>query len=184
MYFPETEMIDTERLHLRCVTPDVMEDLFRNFNDAEIMQFLGIKDPVELASEKEKSRRGFTTFNKSFTLFYLVRKESTEVIGMCGYHTWYTDHDRAEIGYKLFDDVHKRKGYMKEAMTRIIDYGFGPMKLLRVEAFVGRTNEPSLKLMKHFGFVEEGVLRKHYKVNGVPDDSVVFGLLKNEYKRN
>ena len=73
------------------------------------------------------------------------------------------------------------KGYMKEAMAEVLRYGFDEMKLQRVEAFIEPFNEPSLKLAKHFGFKQEGHLRKHYMKNNVLEDSLVFALLKDEY---
>ena len=69
---------------------------------------------------------------------------------------------------------------MKEALQWAVHYGFNTMNLHRIEAFVGRNNTPSLKLLNGLGFQYEGTLREHYMVNGVPDDSLVYGLLKQE----
>jgi ribosomal-protein-alanine N-acetyltransferase len=55
------------------------------------------------------------------------------------------------------------------------------MYLHRIEALVGPHNIPSLKLVKSFGFREEGRLREHYFINNQLEDSIVFSLLKREY---
>ncbi len=73
---------------------------------------------------------------------------------------------------------------MKEAFHKIVDYGFNEMGLERIEAFIAKDNEASLRLLKGLGFEYEGNLRKHYMVKGVLDDSQVFGLLKTEYAGN
>ncbi len=44
------------------------------------------------------------------TYHQLIDKKTNKVIGWCGFHTWYTDHNRAEIGYGLFDDNYIIKG--------------------------------------------------------------------------
>ncbi len=143
--------------------------------------FLALNSEEDTQLEKEKYKAGFSTFNKTFLYFQIIDKKSDEIIGWCGYHTWYTSHDRAEIGYILFDEEAKGKGYMTEVMTPILAYGFGKMNLHRVEAFVGKENVPSLKLMSNFGFTQEGHLKEHYLKNGVYEDSLVFSLLKSEF---
>jgi ribosomal-protein-alanine N-acetyltransferase len=71
---------------------------------------------------------------------------------------------------------------MKEALKPIIDYGFNQMKLNRIEALIAPNNIPSLKLIKHFNFKEEGLLKNHYLKDGVYEDSLFFGLLAHEYQ--
>jgi len=46
------------------------------------------------------------------------------VIGWCGFHTWYTDHHRAEIGYGIYKDEFKKQGFMTEALEAVLEYGF------------------------------------------------------------
>ena len=98
-------------------------------------------------------------------------------IGWCGYHTWYTPHRRAEIGYQIAEEYQNR-GLMKEALVPIIDYGLNKMNLQRIEAYVGEENTASLRLMEIFEFKKEGLLKKHYNIDGINVDSLVFGLLK------
>jgi [ribosomal protein S5]-alanine N-acetyltransferase len=73
---------------------------------------------------------------------------------------------------------------MLEAITSIVDYGFHKMELNRIEAFISPDNLPSKKLIAKAGFTQEGVLREHYKWENKIYDSVVFSLLKSEYKSN
>ena len=102
-------------------------------------------------------------------------------MGWCGYHTWYIQHDRAELGYELYHESDRGKGYMSELMPYVIEYGFKDMNLNRIEAMVGPTNIPSLKLLEASGFVKEGQMRSHYLRDGEYQDSLVFSLLRNEY---
>lgn len=175
------EIIETPRLKLRKLNQEVFDFVFNNYTTEELRRFLALKLSEECELEKEKYRQGFSTFNKTFLYFQLIEKQSDKIIGWCGYHTWYTSHDRAEIGYILFEDKVKGKGYMTEVMTPILAYGFGEMNLHRVEAFVGKENLPSLKLMSNFGFKQEGHLKEHYLKNGVYEDSLLFALLRSEY---
>lgn len=179
----EFETIQTERLILRKITPEVHRYVHRTFTEEALREFFAITSEEGFIREKKMYTDGLTTFNKSFLWFHLLDKTSNAHIGWCGYHTWYVDHARAEIGYGLYDDVYKEKGLMTEAMRVVLDFGFNDMKLNRVEALLADYNIPSLKLVERFGFRKEGVLRGHYFVDGVAEDSVVYGLLASEYKR-
>lgn len=181
IYLMEFEIIETPRLKLRKLNQEVFDFVFNKYTNQELQRFLALNSEEDIQLEKEKYKTGFSTFNKTFLYFQIIDKKSDKIIGWCGYHTWYTSHDRAEIGYILFDEEAKGKGYMTEVMTPILAYGFGEMNLHRVEAFVGKENVPSLKLMSNFGFTQEGHLKEHYLKNGVYEDSLVFALLRSEF---
>ncbi len=173
------EFLETDRLRLRLLTDAQYEAILRDGSDAEIMTLLNVPED-RLEDERRKAERGFATFNKSLLIFQLLRKDTEELVGWCGYHTWYRDHARAEIGYGLYTEDAKRQGLMTEALGRVLEYGFDPMGLHRVEALIGPDNEPSLRLVRKFGFLQEGVLRGHYFTNNQFEDSVLFALLAGE----
>lgn len=173
--------IETERLLLRKLTPETYQYIFEQYSDLEQLEFLGIGTFEKLKEEKEKFTKGITTYNKSTLVFQLLDKKSKKVIGGCGFHTWYLDHARAEIGYALTDDTIKRSGLMSEALKPIIAYGFEEMKLNRIEAFIGPNNSASIRLVEKFGFTREGLLRQHYYKDGQFEDSVAYSLLQEEY---
>lgn len=173
--------METDRLILRALTPEVYQQVFTSYNDGELRQFFGCSTDEDLAEERRKYEDGLRMYKKSFLVFQLMEKASGKVIGWCGYHTWYLPHYRAEIGYMLTDEAAKGRGYMKEALRAVLAYGFTDMGLKRVEAFIGPGNVPSLKLVKALGFTEEGTLREHYFKNGALEDSVVFSLLAREF---
>ncbi len=176
-------ILETDRLILKEVNPEIIEHIYTQWSDEDIMSYKGFPTGEFLAAEKEKyNGGGFTTYRIKLKGFLFVLKDINEAIGACHYHTWQPMHARAEIGYAIYKEEHKNKGYMKEGIKAILDYGFNEMGLNRVEALIGHFNEPSLKLVKHFGFVKEGVMREHYCKNGELQDSICFSLLKREYK--
>ncbi len=141
------------------------------------MKFLGCDTPEQLVEKQRQYDEGFSTYNKKFLYFFLIDKITEMNIGWCGYHTWYTPHRRAEIGYQIAEEYQNR-GLMKEALIPIIDHGLNKMNLQRIEAYVGEENAASLRLMEIFEFKKEGLMKKHYNIDGVNGDSLVFGLLK------
>ena len=179
----QTNLIETERLLLKELNPDVLKELYTSFPDDYIMKFLGLTSEEELEKEKNKWRGGLGTYRSTYKRFLLVEKTTGKVIGSGGFHNWYPDHMRAELGYAMTDETAKQKGYMKEAMAEAVKFGFEQMGLNRIEAFVGPGNEASQRIVGGLGFTKEGTLREHFYHNGTMDDSICFALLKSEYQK-
>lgn len=173
----ELELFETSRLVLRKITPQDLIFIFENLETDEIMELLGHDSDEAYLKEKRKYEKGYTSYNRTQVSFQLIDRESNEIIGMCGYHNWYMDHKRAELGYAITNEAFKGKGIMSEACEFIIGYGFQVMNLHRIEALVGTENIPSLKLMEKFDFMREGLLREHYFVNDKFEDSIIFSRI-------
>src|SRR6218665_2987338 len=139
----EFETLETERLLLIKLTPELFKALFESCSEEEISRLLGLASREEFLKEKEKSDGGYKTYDRTIAAFVLVLKETGETVGRGGFHNWYQAHRRAEIGYVLNKDEHKRKGYMSEAVGAMLYYGFNSMGLNRVEAFIGPGNAAS-----------------------------------------
>ena len=176
------EEINTGRLILRKLTQECFDYIHSEMTQAEQLEILGLQSNEELLKEIEKYKKGLSTHNKKFLYHQLIDKKTNAIIGWCGFHTWYTDHNRAEIGYGLFDDNYKGQGIMSEVIALIVNYGFRNMGLERIEAFVDPKNTPSIKLLRRMNFKKEGILKHHYFHNSKMEDSIVFGLLKSECK--
>ncbi|KMK74495.1 GNAT family N-acetyltransferase [Alkalihalobacillus pseudalcaliphilus] len=82
----------------------------------------------------------------------MVDKQTSYVIGVCGYVDWDRDLARAEIGFEL-DPSFWRKGWMTEALQAIIPYGFQHCQLQELYAKCLEVNIPSKKLLKKVGMV-------------------------------
>lgn len=147
------------------------------------MRLLELNSGDQLWFDMNQYLRRIYDFNQSFVNFLMVSREENRVIGMCGFHTVVKSHNRGEIGYEIYREEHKRKGYMSEALPEILRYGFEVMELHRIEALIGPNNTASLALVNRIGFVREGYLREHYLRKGIYEDSVMFSLLRNEFGR-
>jgi len=175
------DIIETPRLLLRKLTPADFDSIFENHTKEEVKNILGLRTEEEFLIEKEKQEKGYTTYRISIVYFQLIDKETNQIIGGCGFHKWFALHARSEMGYAFKLEEFKRKGLMTEAVRAIIDYGFNTMKLNRIEACISPNNSASLKLIRKFNFTQEGVLRKHFYHENEYGDSIIFGLLKEEY---
>jgi len=71
----------------------------------------------------------------------------------------------------------------KQATRLILDYGFYQLNLHRIWSGALAFNERSIQLHKVVGFQEEGRQREAVFRNGEFHDIVMFGLLRDEWKR-
>ncbi len=63
-----------------------------------------------------------------------------------------------------------RHGYMTAAVSALIPFAFATLRLHRLEAACIPTNNGSIRLLEHTGFVREGYAREYLCINGVWQD--------------
>jgi ribosomal-protein-alanine N-acetyltransferase len=110
----------------------------------------------------------------------IQRKSDQALIGTCALHNLHLNSKRAEIGYAL-GRTYWRQGYMREALTVLIDYAFKSLGLNRLEADIDPRNAASENLLELLGFQKEGYLRQRWIVDGEVSDSVIYGLLRSDW---
>lgn len=175
--------ITTERLILRSITPQLIHHLFENKTKDVIMSYFGY-DESGFERLKGMHEKGMETDRISLFFFLLIRKDTMLPIGECGFHSWNTFHRRAELFYWLHNDSVKQKGYMKEALAKVLDHGFNELEIHRIEALIAKWNTPSYKLLQHYGFTFEGTMREDYNVEGKNENSECYSLLRWEWNES
>jgi len=73
-----------------------------------------------------------------------------------------------------------RQGYMTAAVRAVIPFAFNTLRLHRLEAACIPTNTGSIRLLEKTGFVREGYAREYLCINGVWQDHLLYGRLKDE----
>lgn len=177
------DSIATERLELVPVYPSFIHEVFEQQSKAWIMDFFQV-DKQGFDKLLTMHKKGVECYSISIYYFLVRLKDSQTTIGECGFHTWNTRHHRAELFYSLRKDEYKRKGYMTEALPKVLAFGFNEMNLHRAEALVANWNEPSLRLLKQHNFTFEGTMREDYYWEGKQESSDCYSLLKGEWIGN
>lgn len=173
----------TPRLLLRELNPQVVRHLFNNHTGPEVFHMLGCGSEQDYQAIKERYWLNFVDNPRlTFRTWLLIDPKTSGLIGDCSFHSWWVGHHYAETGYGIWDELYQGKGLMSEALERILEVGFGEMKLQRVEAFVLPNNKPSIRIMEKFGFRREGVLRRRYNGEGKMGNTLAFSLLPEEFE--
>ncbi|HMK71324.1 MAG TPA: GNAT family protein [Xanthobacteraceae bacterium] len=72
-----------------------------------------------------------------------------------------------------------RRGYMTAAVRALIPFAFATLRLHRLEAACIPTNNASIRLLEKTGFVREGYARDYLCINGIWQDHLLYGRLKD-----
>jgi [ribosomal protein S5]-alanine N-acetyltransferase len=72
-----------------------------------------------------------------------------------------------------------RQGYMTAAVRAVIPFAFATLRLHRLEAACIPTNTGSIRLLEKTGFVREGYAREYLCINGIWQDHLLYGRLKD-----
>lgn len=180
--FEQFPVLYSQRLTLRRVMVEDAADIFIMRSDPEVMRYIPrplahtIDDVYPLIGMLDDFLGKGERINWAITF-----KDSDTVLGMIGYVHIKPEHYRAEVGYSLSRAYH-RQGIMREALLRVIDYGFDAMKLHTIEAIVDADNEASAALLSDVGFRQEAHFREDFLHNGSFRNSIHFGMMKGEQK--
>lgn len=103
------------------------------------------------------------------------------LIGQCTLFGVVMPSRRAELGYSLAESAWGN-GYAAEACAELVRHGFEDLDLNRIEADIDPRNEPSAAVLRRLGFVQEGLLRQRWIVEGEVSDTAYFGLLRGDWQ--
>jgi ribosomal-protein-alanine N-acetyltransferase len=175
--FDPFPLLSTERLILRRVTKDDAKEIFQLRSDINVMRYIDrpmaktIEDALEMVQRFENG-----IINNDGIVWALTLKNDAALIGTISFHRIEKENYRAEIGYMLATNFHK-KGLMQEAITTVLDYGFNVMNLHSVEATINPGNIASAGLLEKNGFVREAYFKENYYYNGKFMDTAIYSLL-------
>ena len=91
------------------------------------------------------------------------------------------DWRRPELGYWLVPEVHG-EGYGTEAVALVVDHVFRTYDHPAVGASAFDFNDASRGLLESLGFSEEGRVRRDRFIDGAYRDTIVYGLLREEWR--
>ena len=82
------------------------------------------------------------------------------------------------------DPTRQGKGYAKESINLLLDYGFNTLNLNKIISDSFADNEAIVNLTLKLGFKKEGLLEGHYFHKGEFRNVFQFGLLRKDFNAN
>lgn len=175
--FTPFPVIETERLLLRRITNDDVNEIFELRSNPETMKYI----PRPLVKNNDEALAHITMIDDKINdntgiNWAITLKDDPKLLGIIGYYRLQPENYRAEIGYMLSPEFHG-KGIIPEAVNRLNRYGFDDLKLHSIEAVIDPGNVASEKVLEKCGFVKEAHLKESEFWEGKFSDKVIYSLL-------
>jgi len=176
-------ILDAGRVRLRPLSEDDTGDMHAVYSDEATMAYWSNPPAKTIEETRHLVVRDVEAEKKGLALFWAIEwKETGTVIGKCTLWQYDENNQRAEVGY-ILNRQYWRMGLMSETLVAMIDYAFSGLGLHRLEADTDVNNAASLALLEKMGFQREGLFRERWYVNGQRQDSIMLGLLEQDWQR-
>ncbi len=178
---PMNPIIRGERVWLRPAERADIPTFVRWFNDAETTRFLAMRAPMSHAGEEQWFERMLQAQGKDHYLFVTCLLEDDRPIGTIGLHN--VDHlnGNAEFGIAIGEKMLWGQGYGTDALNAIADFGFGALRLERIQLYCYAFNPRGRRSYEKAGFTVEGLLRRAHYQDGEYHDVLLMSLLRDEW---
>jgi diamine N-acetyltransferase len=175
-------MIFGKRVRLRAIERDDLPRYVRWFNDPEVREYLTIFLPMSQAEEGKwyDDLLGKNPVERPLAIDVL-EGDAWIHIGGCGFSS--VDHQarKAEFGISIGDKAFWNQGYGTDAINTLLRHGFETLNLHRVFLSVYAGNLRAIKVYTNIGFREEGRLRDDRFMHGRYEDTLIMGILREEW---
>lgn len=159
------------------------EDLLAHFSDPRVIEYLDVEpfkdigDVTKLLEWADGIRADGTGIRWSIRDMDNEGLMGAAFVGTCGFHRLDFDQGcKGQIGYDVRPELWG-EGVMAQVLPAMLEYGFGPLGLHRIEAFVTPGNDRSCRLLDKCGFKREGTLRDYAHWRGGFHDQVLYSRL-------
>ncbi|WP_379128677.1 GNAT family N-acetyltransferase [Paenibacillus sp. sgz500958] len=177
----ELPILTGTNLMLRPMSLEDAAPLFQCWSHPEVAHWLGVPQLNSVDDARELIRWLLQMAQEEDSLRWSIVLPGGQVIGSCGYNSWQLRGAfRGEIGCELLPDFWGR-GFMRESLTLVLDYGFRIMELNRLEAVCHPSNVRGAWLFTALGFQREGVLREYRHTETGFQDAVMYSLLSRDW---
>lgn len=178
-------MLKGKRILLRGVRRDDLPRLWEFSNDAETIQLGDAEPPIPRSLERMQAEYDQNTAKGGRDGTWFAIDVGGRVIGQCGLYNFDKFHGvshSCELGIIIGDKDYWNHGYGREAINLLLDYAFRYWNVHRVGLETSSANPRAIHCYAACGFIEEGRLRQAEWQNGQYVDTVLMGILREEWE--
>lgn len=164
-----------DTVSMRTLEREDLDFLQTHRNHPEVRRMLGRVYP----QNRDKVEQDFEGYMSNAV--NLLACVDGERVGFVALFDWNESSGHAELAYWVAPDQ-QGNGYATEAVELAVEYAFDERRCHRLDAGAHETNEASRALLEGLGFEEEGRRREHVFLDGEYVDTVLYGLLADEWR--
>lgn len=173
-----TQFLDlkTERLILRFVKPEDADGIFAIRSNECISKYLN----RPLCKSVDEARQFISKITdgmkkNEWVYWAITQKNETQLIGTICLWQFNSERTKAEIGFELLPEFQGRR-LMREALMKVIEYGFESLMLKTIEGEVAVDNEKSIQILQRNNFTRIDDIRSGDSEDVKTGTTVMFEL--------
>ena len=124
------------------------------------------------------------TTTENGVTFAIIENETNKIVGNCGIEKIDYINRTGILGIFIGVEEARNKGYGKESVKLLLDFGFNYLNLHSIELKVMSFNKRAIKCYEKCGFKEIGRRREAYFLNGKYHDVIEMDIIRREFKEN
>lgn len=174
-------MLRGERVWLRPIEPEDVVANSATASDAEVGHFLGAKAPMSRAGAERFATEILSLVGQTGYPYAICLLDGDLAIGT----VFLRDVDKVNgsgvVGIFLGDRRYLGQGYGTDALNALVDFGFGELRLERIELAVFDYNTRAIRSYVKSGFQTDAVLRHARFHRGVHHDVHIMSILRDDW---
>lgn len=147
--------LTTKRLRLRQLDLLDENEIFILRTDENVNKYLDRPRASSISDAREFINKINAGISRNESIFWVITStQNNQLIGTICLWNISRENFCGEMGFELLP-AFQGKGIMQEALTGIINFGFGTMKLQAIEGYVDKNNNRSIRLLEKNGFTKD-----------------------------
>ncbi len=170
-------------VRLRPIEASDLDRYYTWINDDEVIEYLEAAGlAFSRAQEEEWLQRAMRQTAPPEISLAIETIDEGRHVGSIALHDVQPFTTKATLGVMIGDKSHWSRGYGTDAILTLLRFAFYEMNLHRVALEVHEDNGRAIACYRKCGFVEEGRLRHDRFRRGEYRDTLVMGVLANEFR--
>jgi RimJ/RimL family protein N-acetyltransferase len=175
-----------EKVRLRALEMDDLDDILKHWNNLELRQYLDNQIPMSKQAERQWLERATTMdpWRDGGMTLAIEEKKTGEFLGTVSLFNISKQHKRAEFGIAIHNTEQLGKGYGTDSTRVMLWIAFHVLGLNSVFLITLDINERGQRAYEKAGFKKAGVHRQAAFVKGAFQDFILMDILKEEFLKD
>jgi ribosomal-protein-alanine N-acetyltransferase len=175
-------ILESERLSFRKLKNEDAPEILKLRSNPETMKFIPRPLLVDIDGALAHIKLINDKIEENIDINWAVtEKKNPKCIGIIGFFRTQPEHFRTELGYMILPE-YSGKGYVTEAVKTLLNFAFNELLFHSIEAVIDSRNNASERVLIKNGFTKEAHFKENFYYNNEFTDTVIYSLLKRDFK--
>ena len=175
-------MLSDDLIYLRKLESTDLDQTWTWINDPGIYLKIGSQVPISKSAQQNWFERVDQSSDK--IILAICLKEGDVHVGNVSLDSIENRHRTARLSIFIGDAAQRGKSLGTRALKLLANYAFDFLNLNKIWCKATAGDEQIVRFYEKLGFRMEGVLRRHEFIDGQYRDKMIFGLLRDEFRRD